>query len=318
MRLQKTDYQIVLKEIRLGGTVKSVSEKTGISDYLVRKVAKFYNIKIETPPKKKNPLESQIIQMVLETGNGYLVDRTLGLAPGSSKRICRRLGVEYPMRFGRQKENKTIAQRISDNLKWKAIYELYSQDVGFREIERRLGLRYGAAARVLRNIVGGVGRGNNNPKKIYLPDSIGKMYLDGLGEKEIAEQFDGISRKVVRNKLRQLGIPKRVGKASGSKNKQWKGGREETVHRYRRQSYEVVAICLRKPLPKGHVIHHIDENPKNNYPSNLMIFPSGSLHGKFHQTVLKNQWKVDSEEAIRFALEIGGVPLPIPDFQIEL
>lgn len=315
--LIKTDYQTVLKEIQKGGTASEISEKTGISRYWVHKIAKLYKIRVALPPKKTNPLKDQIIQRVLETGNGYLVDREFGLSLGKSKKICRQNGVDYEIRLGRQRSDKSVYEKLEDFPIWGRIHEAYLSGKNLREIEAETGMRYAGVGRILKKFGIEIGKGNNNPRKVFLPDSVGEMYLNGMSEKEIGEQF-GVSRKVVRRKLLQLKTPKRVGKAEGSKNPQWKGGKERTVHKYRRQVYEVVAICLKRPLQEGRVIHHIDENPKNNDPHNLMIFPSSSFHAKFHQKVLKSRWKVDSEEAIRFALENGGVLLPIPDFQIEL
>lgn len=37
------------------------------------------------------------------------------------------------------------------------------------------------------------------------------------------------------------------------------------------------------PLPKGAEVHHIDENPFNNEPSNLVICPDAAYHKLLHQ-----------------------------------
>lgn len=37
-----------------------------------------------------------------------------------------------------------------------------------------------------------------------------------------------------------------------------------------------------KPLPKGAEVHHVDENPSNNKPSNLVICPSHAYHALLH------------------------------------
>lgn len=48
------------------------------------------------------------------------------------------------------------------------------------------------------------------------------------------------------------------------------------------RDHRVVAEqMLGRPLRKGEVVHHIDRNPKNNDPSNLMVLTS-SEHFKLH------------------------------------
>lgn len=39
---------------------------------------------------------------------------------------------------------------------------------------------------------------------------------------------------------------------------------------------------LNRPLLKGEIVHHIDENPFNNDEDNLMVFATKSDHNKFH------------------------------------
>ena len=52
---------------------------------------------------------------------------------------------------------------------------------------------------------------------------------------------------------------------------------------YGKHLHRVVAEeMLGRPLAKGEVVHHIDENKQNNDPSNLMVFPSQVEHMRFH------------------------------------
>lgn len=41
--------------------------------------------------------------------------------------------------------------------------------------------------------------------------------------------------------------------------------------------------ALGKPLPAGAVVHHADENPSNNAPTNLVICPSQAYHVMLHK-----------------------------------
>ena len=52
---------------------------------------------------------------------------------------------------------------------------------------------------------------------------------------------------------------------------------------YGRHEHRVVAErILGRKLRKGEVVHHLDFNPRNNSPENLMIFRSQSEHAKYH------------------------------------
>lgn len=46
---------------------------------------------------------------------------------------------------------------------------------------------------------------------------------------------------------------------------------------------QVAEKALGKPLPKGAVVHHWDNNPLNNSPGNLLICPSQAYHMLIHK-----------------------------------
>lgn len=51
----------------------------------------------------------------------------------------------------------------------------------------------------------------------------------------------------------------------------------------RKQDHVWVAErALGKPLPPESIVHHVDENPLNNEPSNLVICPSRAYHALIH------------------------------------
>lgn len=49
----------------------------------------------------------------------------------------------------------------------------------------------------------------------------------------------------------------------------------------------IVEYILKRILNPKEVIHHIDENIKNNFPNNLYLFQSSSNHTKFHALLRK-------------------------------
>ena len=44
----------------------------------------------------------------------------------------------------------------------------------------------------------------------------------------------------------------------------------------------VAELALKRPLAVGEVVHHIDENKKNNSIENLAVLPSQTIHAKVH------------------------------------
>lgn len=68
--------------------------------------------------------------------------------------------------------------------------------------------------------------------------------------------------------FRKTGVG-RVGIADGRRTKQF--------------HIVVAELCLRKKLPAGAIVHHVDGNPQNNWPVNLVICPDQAYHKLIHQ-----------------------------------
>lgn len=204
-------------------------------------------------------------------------------------------------------------------------YPKYDRDLVVKTYERlqnqhlvakELGMIQATVSKILRSQGIHVGKGSNR-QKLNLPmEEVVRRYQAGEPCRTIAESF-AVETEALRRRLVRLGIPRRVGGVSGPDNKQWKGGTEDAMHYFRRQVYEVAAICLGRPLEQGWVIHHIDENKKHNHPDNLMIFESLSAHTRFHQRQLALQVPTGSREAIQLALENGARLLPSPPNPLE-
>ena len=69
-----------------------------------------------------------------------------------------------------------------------------------------------------------------------------------------------------------------------------KGAGKSYEKTYSRHTHRVVAEQMlgRKLLP-GEVVHHEDENKRNNDPSNLKVFPSQAAHAAYHQQKIREQ-----------------------------
>lgn len=50
----------------------------------------------------------------------------------------------------------------------------------------------------------------------------------------------------------------------------------------RHEHRAVAEKMLGRPLRKGEVVHHIDENKRNNKPENLMVFKNQAAHAAWH------------------------------------
>ena len=148
---------------------------------------------------------------------------------------------------------------------------------------------------------------------------IAERYLkDGEELNEVLKSYPVLNSpdpcEAIRRQLIREGFPKktRQGIGRGHRNFQWKGGYKKTVHYYRRQSYEIAAICGGRPLEMGEIIHHDDEVPQNNAPENLLIFPSQKLHARYHQKLLGLQRKGQIVDTIQLAIETGARQLQRP------
>ncbi len=209
-------------------------------------------------------------------------------------------------------------KKKSPSLDWEMAIRLWFQHKNQKTVARILGTRQGRVSAILRRCGVHVGRGKRDPIHQLPMEEVARRYLAGESTMKLGEAFQ-VDSEVIRRRLRSAGVARRpVGGPKGSRNSQWKGGCEPTVHYYRRQAYEVAAICLGQPLPKGWVIHHCDENPRNNDPKNLLLFQSPSAHAGFHQLLLARQQTDPEVDATRLALENGAQALPSPPSPILL
>lgn len=102
------------------------------------------------------------------------------------------------------------------------------------------------------------------------------------------------AEKVLNCFLRRRKFPLRSRGAKGARNANWKGGRHSTGHGYfqvyapdhprcNKRGYVlehrlVMEKKIGRYLEPQEVVHHIDDNPSNNCPDNLQLFPNNAEH----------------------------------------
>ncbi len=132
-------------------------------------------------------------------------------------------------------------------------------------------------------------------RTIVLPmDEIRELAAKGWCLRQLAERY-GCSRDLVMERMKEAGIPRLPQWSQpGERNGQWKGGRQldndgyvliyspdhpsKNAAGYVREHRLVMEKILGRYLDPKEVVHHKDDNPANNDPSNLELFGSNADH----------------------------------------
>lgn len=94
---------------------------------------------------------------------------------------------------------------------------------------------------------------------------------------------------IAQHKNKQIGIRK-DGNETIDKNRGYtrvKNHKHPFAHKdgYVLKHRLVMESHLRRFLKKEEVVHHVDENPRNNNLNNLILFPNQSAHSKHHKSL---------------------------------
>ncbi len=250
------------------------------------------------------PTDQEIIAAYNRLDKQVAVAQELGIAQSTVSAALRRNGI----RIGKGgKQRKFDHQQFLD---------LWNQYGNTKDVAEQIGTSRTYVTMVLWNKFG-IRVPRNHPNKYDLPmEEIKERYLAGESCGQIAETF-GIPSERIRRRLRAYGVPRRSAAESvprGKRNRFYKNGegKREILHYYRRQAYEVAAICLGQPVPQGWIIHHLNENPEDNQPENLVLFQNQGDHSAHHTQLRVLQRKGLPTDAIQVALENGAVTLPQP------
>jgi hypothetical protein len=121
-----------------------------------------------------------------------------------------------------------------------------------------------------------------------------------------AAELLGVSTSCVERACKRLGLrTARTGPRRGPEHPDWKGGRiliggywhiwlpdhpNATKRGYIAEHRKLIADKLGRPLELREVVHHIDGNPQNNDPANLMLFQTNSDHLRHELTGRVPNW----------------------------
>ena len=137
--------------------------------------------------------------------------------------------------------------------------------------------------------------------------------LDGLTHRTVAEKF-GVRNQTISKWCRHYGVKtQRVGPRSGSGHTGWKGGirmmkgykylyspnHPNRVNRnYVAEHRLVIEKKIGRYLERQEVVHHIDGNPLNNHPDNLVLFSRNSEHLKHELTGKCPKWTPEGKKKL--------------------
>lgn len=171
------------------------------------------------------------------------------------------------------------------------ILRLKSEGLRADQIAPILGLGYSSMIRYLRQREVRFAKGAWHRMALA---GIEELVSEGLTQSQIAERL-GVHLATIERRCKAMGLETgRTGPRAGSGHRDWNGGRTVDKHGYilvyvplhpraRLQGYLgehvlLAEVTLGKFLGKKDVVHHEDDHPRHNWPSNLFVYAGNADH----------------------------------------
>lgn len=188
----------------------------------------------------------------------------------------------------------------------------YRYGYTLQHLGRVYGVTYGTLGKWLSDVEPPSRHTTGYERLVDLRENVLRDYLEeGVGMRELKWRF-GVHEGTMRSFLQAQGVLKTRGAQQGEHNPQSKAGRVTSKERDAGKYWarRVVEQVLGRPLAQEWVIHHMNECPTDQTPSNLWLFPSTSLHSQYHQRQRENLTSGGQLSPSRLALDIGGLWWP--------
>ena len=106
-----------------------------------------------------------------------------------------------------------------------------------------------------------------------------EQYINQKKTIEQIAEISNVSSSTIQNRLVKNDIPRR--KLIGKINPNWKGG----ISRYNENYKEKIGEVIGRTLKNDEIVHHIDNDGRNNLLSNLFICKDYQHHALIHKQI---------------------------------
>ena len=195
---------------------------------------------------------------------------------------------------------------------WQQIRAGYLRGYCFQHLSREFGIDAQALSKWLKGEQAPSRHVTGYERLEDLKDAVLEDYREeGVGMRELRKRF-GVHEGTMRSFLQAQGVLKERGAQPGAHNPQSKAGRVESKERDAGKYWarRVVEKALGEPLPKGWVIHHMNECPMDQTLTNLWLFPGNGQHSLYHQSLRRSLAEGGQLAPSRLASDNGGLWLP--------
>lgn len=168
-------------------------------------------------------------------------------------------------------------------------------------------------------------KGDHKRKFDVLAPEAERRIRAGQTQAQVAQDL-GLNRTTIERWCKRFGWPThRTGPRSGSGHPDWKGGRvlvggywyiytpdhphATKTHRVAEHRL-VMEQVLGRHLAPSEVVHHIDRNPQNNAPENLMVFANNAAHLRHELTGHVPAWTPEGRQRILASRRRTATPAP--------